>query len=448
MPPILPDLVIVDVAFACSLGSVAGAIFIIGNWACNGAARRVFFLRLIAYLAVANLLSACAYMMSFVEWRILGRGTSSPVLDDDTSQWYCLIQALGIVIFEYASVLWTVAIALALHQQVVVRRVAPEALERWYHLVCWGVPMLIALGLLLAHRLGPADEPRTAWCWIVSHWDGPTNHTLPPHHVPVSDGGGGDARWVQLVCFYLPLLCAFVFNLLTYIRVGDAFRRMVREGAVDANKERVIQLRLRLYLGVFLAVWLAPLIHRAAQIFGGDAPWLRILHTATQCSMGTLNGIVYGCNEATLQPYREVLSQLSCSLLELTRPGGLFGRGHPRAEAVAADGMSTATAGLLAGASVLDTAPQLPPLSSDDEMVARIGGVTVSCNMGHHHQFATDLYDDGAGVTMGAAPAAAAQAVAPVVIERDANQLASVIERDAERNQLASPTASNFVPVD
>ena len=71
----LPDLVTVNVAFACSLASACGALFIVVNWLCNRVARRLFFLRLIAFLAIANLLTACAYIMSFVEWRILGRGS-------------------------------------------------------------------------------------------------------------------------------------------------------------------------------------------------------------------------------------------------------------------------------------------------------------------------------------------------------------------------------------
>ena len=96
---VLPDLVDVDVAFACSLASAAGGVFILATWMCNRAARCLFFLRLIACLALANLLSASAYMMSFVEWRVLGRTLDSPT-DERFSQTWCLVQALLIVIFE------------------------------------------------------------------------------------------------------------------------------------------------------------------------------------------------------------------------------------------------------------------------------------------------------------------------------------------------------------
>ena len=189
-PRLLPALTSVDVAFAASCASAAGALFIIANWLCNRAARRLFFLRLIVFLAVANLLSACAYAMSFVEWRILGRGSPTPVLDENLSGAWCLVQATLLLFFETASVLWTVALAAALHQQVVARRAAPERMERWFHLVCWGAPCALTLALLFSRSLGPADEPRTAWCWIASG-AAPLNHTTPHAMASRAGGGGG-----------------------------------------------------------------------------------------------------------------------------------------------------------------------------------------------------------------------------------------------------------------
>ena len=63
-----------------------------------------------------------------------------------------------------------------------------------------------------------------------------------------------------------------------YVRVGRAFRRMARDGAVDAAKERLIQLRLRLYLLVFVLVWAVPLAHRLLELGGVDTEWLQVVH--------------------------------------------------------------------------------------------------------------------------------------------------------------------------
>jgi len=285
--------------------SFCGAAFVVVTYVLGR--RRHFILRLIVSLAVANLLSAVSYLMSWFEWRFLPSPSSA----------WCPTQAMLMVVFEDASILWTVAIALTMHQQTVAR-MKPERLERWFHAVCWGVPATIALILLLLGMLGPADPaPRRTWCWIAAEVPS-SNSSLPGdgERLPTSiDFTTGTARWVQLGVFYVPLVLAFVFNLVTYVQVGRAFSKMARDGTVDASNEQQIQLRLRLYLLVFLVVWTPPLVHRTAQAFGSDPVWLRLAHTISSCSMGALNCLVYGCNEATLRPYREAINRIGCSLL-------------------------------------------------------------------------------------------------------------------------------------
>ena len=308
-------------AFAASILSFFGALLILCHHAC-ASTRRTFFMRLVASLTVANLLTAVAYAMSMIEWRVM------PVAAAGLRAW-CLAQAVLLVVFEDASILWTAVIAITLHQQVVARRgLATERLEGWLHAVCWGVPGVTALALLLTNNLGPADAPRRGWCWITA----------------------GDLRWRQLGLFYLPLALVFVLNLASYVRVGRAFARLAREGVVDAAKEHQVQIRIRLYLLVFLVVWAPPLAHRLLQAFGVDPFWLRLLHTVSQCSMGSLNCLVYGCNRATLGAYRHAIERLSCSVLG----GGLqMSRGRARlgaqdgtaAAAAAADAMGIARAG-------------------------------------------------------------------------------------------------------
>ncbi len=118
-----------------------------------------------------------------------------------------------------------------------------ERLEPWMHVLCWGLPCATALALLLAGQLGPADAPRRGWCWIGSvanaSWLGSSGMG--------GDGGsatGGAVRWEQLSFFYLPLTIIFLLNLAAYVRVGRAFSRMARDGAVDAAKEQQIQVGL------------------------------------------------------------------------------------------------------------------------------------------------------------------------------------------------------------
>jgi len=284
-----------------SVLSLCGAVFVMITYVLGK--RRHFILKLIVSLAVANLFTSVAYLMSFI------KGWPSPA--------WCQIQAVLMVVFEDASILWTVAIALTLHQHTVAR-LKPERLEQWFHLVCWGLPATVALALLLLGLLGPADsEPHTTWCWIAAEQVDAhdTVYSGAALVTSVNSTSTSGARWVQLGVFYAPLVLAFGFNLVTYMQVGHAFSSMARVGAVDATSEHQIQLRLRLYLLVFLVVWTPGLIHRTAQALGYDPTWLQLAHTMSSCSMGSLNCLVYGCNEASLRPYKEAINRIGCSLL-------------------------------------------------------------------------------------------------------------------------------------
>ena len=166
-----------------------------------------------------------------------------------------------------------------------------------------------------ADRLGPADaDETTSWCFIrgvaLKGHVTPTGHLAPTEAV----GAATTAHWIQVGAFYVPLVIAFAFNLGTYMRVGNAFRQLHRDGAVEGSKERLVQLRLRLHLSVFVVVWAVPVVHRTLQIWSVDSYALRVLHAATECSLGWLNCIVYGCNDKTLRPYKEACRQIRSSL--------------------------------------------------------------------------------------------------------------------------------------
>ena len=106
------DRAVIAVAFVTSLFSALGALFIIVSWATNRTLR-IFFLRLVMFLSVANFCSAVAYAMSLAE---LLPGSAS--LANTPHGVGCQLQAWLMAIFESAGVLWTVAIAWTLHEQV------------------------------------------------------------------------------------------------------------------------------------------------------------------------------------------------------------------------------------------------------------------------------------------------------------------------------------------
>ena len=284
------DDTVITTAFAASLLSIVGALFVLFNWVCFPA-NRIFFLKLITFLAVSNLLSATSYVISFV--------ARTAALDGAAADAACQLQAFLMMTFETAGIYWTIAIAWTLYRQVVRKRPRVEQWERAYHVVCWGVPLVAALVLLFTNSLGGADAGgHETWCWIRG-----------------ADRGDA-AGYVQVAVFYLPLSAAFGFNALVYLRVGRAFRALVDEGAVDAGKERMVQLRLRLHLLAFLAVWLAPLVERTWQLIDAATlpPPLRVASTLTGCSFGLLNAMAYGCNDKTLRPWKDACVRAAARL--------------------------------------------------------------------------------------------------------------------------------------
>ena len=322
--------VLITVSFVSSVLSALGSLFIISNWLLFPS-RRIFFTKLIVCLSVANLISSAAYSLSF-----FSRGSV------DASNALCRTQAVLTITFEMASVLWTVAIAWTLYTMVVLKAARVERQERWYHAGCWGVPAAVAVVLLATDALGPADREEE-WCWISG---------MTPR-----------SRWLQVGLFYIPLVVAFGVSVLVYLRVGRAFRQLAVAGAVDAGKEWMVQLRLRLYLLVFVLVWLVPVVDSTVQLCASSSPfWLQSLHAATGGRiMGLLNSLVYGCNDKTLQPYRLGATRLRQRLASL--PASLpAARSAPGACGGAAATPSSFSEALLpAGAA--STPPQQQPRS-------------------------------------------------------------------------------------
>ena len=295
--------VLVTVSFISAVLSALGSLFIICNWVLF-ASMRIFFTKLIVYLSVANLISSAAYSLSYFSRGFL-----------ESNDTLCRAQAVLTITFEMASVLWTVAIAWTLYTMVVLKAARVEEQERWYHVGCWGVPATVAVALLATDSVGPADR-RDEWCWITG----------------VSPG----SRWVQVGVFYVPLVLAFGLSVCVYFRVGRAFRELAVAGAVDVGKERMVQLRLRLYLLVFVLVWLLPVVDTTVQLCTSGSPfWLQLLHAATGGRiMGLLNSLVYGCNDKTLQPYRvgatRLRQRLASQPAARAAPGACAGAATPQ----------------------------------------------------------------------------------------------------------------------
>ncbi|XP_035994987.1 cadherin EGF LAG seven-pass G-type receptor 1 isoform X3 [Fundulus heteroclitus] len=74
----------------------------------------------------------------------------------------CDFQAWWLTYFDWCALAWVCLITLNLYLNLV-REMSTERFEKFYHLVAWGVPLVMASLPLLKGYYGPAG----AWCWIT-----------------------------------------------------------------------------------------------------------------------------------------------------------------------------------------------------------------------------------------------------------------------------------------
>ncbi|KAM9752202.1 G-protein coupled receptor 157 isoform 2-T2 [Menidia menidia] len=114
--------------------------------------------KLLVYLSVSDWLSAVSY--AFGVWRVFR--TDSPD---------CVAQGAISTFSNTSSFFWTVAIAVYLYVFIVrsSQRVA-DSLVLPFHLVSWGVPLIITVTAVILNKIGyDASEVSVGWCWVRIH---------------------------------------------------------------------------------------------------------------------------------------------------------------------------------------------------------------------------------------------------------------------------------------
>jgi len=255
-----------------ALLSVCGAwVIIISALRLKELSKRFFAIRLIFFLALTdclaaafNILGACADIQ-----QLLYPASSLPLL--------CDLQALGLLYFNLASILWTSCFAFALYRDVVpsYRRQALRKYEVYFHGLCWPVPAILTTGCFHFGYLREAGDGK-GWCAL----------------------GLGYSRQ-HLACFYGPLLAAFTFNLITYTAV------------LSHSREKRVSRITSLYLLGFTIVWLPSLVSRL-QVVVSPTKTPAFVPSALEALcmplQGALNALVYGWSMPSIRDvYRSML---------------------------------------------------------------------------------------------------------------------------------------------
>jgi len=158
------------------------------------------------------------------------------------------------------------------------RRHALRKYETYFHALCWPVPALSAGSVAYLGYSGSLGDPDT-WCTV-----GMPGYLL-------SQG--------YLLAFYLPLLLAFTFNIVTYTAV------------LLHSRERRVSRITSLYLLGFAVVWLPSLVCRLQAAFADDHKpvfVLALLEAVCMPLQGALNALVYGWSLPSIRDvYRTML---------------------------------------------------------------------------------------------------------------------------------------------
>lgn len=225
-----------------------------------------FAQRLILYLSIAAMCDCIAYLM----------GELHP------DGIVCDFQAWWLTFFDWAVLLWVNCITVNLFFNVV-RGTTTDKYEWLYHVVCWGISLLMSLLPFIGDHYGPAG----GWCWIkdTSGW-----------------------QW-RVGIWYGPLFVIIVILFVVYVYISCILSKKADtwEGTYDPDTERAKQMLkddikpLRAYPFVYLAATFFPLINRIQNATDVNHPVFALVLLASISAPlhGALNAIVFGLDRET-----------------------------------------------------------------------------------------------------------------------------------------------------
>lgn len=232
---------------------------------------KYFHQRLILALSVAALCGSISFMLTGVPQE---RGT------------FCEFQAWLITYFVLALLFWVCCITFNILRAL--RGDRAKRLEKWYHFVSWGVPVIFASAPFSEHVYGPAGP----WCWVAGDVE-------------------NSAIW-RFATYYIPLFICIIGLFVAYTYIFVTHRRQVQrwEGvhrmnnAADVEQRRLLMNHinsLMAYPFIYLVLSLAPFIHRVYNAFYSDPSFVLILlHVISIPLTGLINAIAFGVNKETL----------------------------------------------------------------------------------------------------------------------------------------------------
>jgi len=135
----------------------------------------------VTFLAIADFFTAFGYIIGSSSYVYYLDMTPGPNCGPFTT--ICTIQSFITSWSSISSFLWTVALAVYLyftvaHSQIILA----GKLIPYFHIICWGFPILVCLPLLATGNLGYSPYAAATWCYIYQpvqrHSDGLSSQTI------------------------------------------------------------------------------------------------------------------------------------------------------------------------------------------------------------------------------------------------------------------------------
>ena len=143
-------------------------------------------------VALANLIGLSVY---FDRFYFEYRGSVPPYIEG-----FCKTQAFFANYCTISSILWTIALAGFLYFLIIHHRTRVAIYShRGSHIVCYGLPLLVSLWLVLTKRLGYSPLDSSGWCTLI-------NTELQTGSVDYSATVFGNDLWVCLAVVTIPIL--------------------------------------------------------------------------------------------------------------------------------------------------------------------------------------------------------------------------------------------------
>ncbi|KAL7749251.1 hypothetical protein RI367_005403 [Sorochytrium milnesiophthora] len=194
----------------------------------------------------------------------------------------CTVQGVIVQFSLLASILWAGVLATNILLAVGLKHSVADilSLEVYYHMIAWGVPLIVAgLPLLLPTPAGkPFYDSAQIWCWIGSNY--------------------ASAR---MGFMYGPLWCVVLYCVAVYTYIGVELWKSTADSqqilanstgkSIDARKR--FAAKASMYILALLLAWMCATINRLLDMHGTPKRELAIIHACTVPLQGMLNAIVY-----------------------------------------------------------------------------------------------------------------------------------------------------------